>query len=101
SPLHRHAPSLPTRRSSDLVSICLPFLSWSKMCSAPNYVRRRLLVESSEVYELLNWCPKVHKKKVQELLGLHPRVREISRQPGNRSEEHTSELQSHLNLVCR
>src|SRR5260370_20896001 len=30
-----------------------------------------------------------------------PRRRETSRRLGLRSEEHTSELQSHLNLVCR
>src|SRR5260370_22924089 len=28
-------------------------------------------------------------------------IRRLNTQAGNRSEEHTSELQSHLNLVCR
>src|SRR5260370_9336801 len=37
---------------------------------------------------------------------LHPRLQRVRRRPeepeqADRSEEHTSELQSHLNLVCR
>src|SRR2546426_6116530 len=33
--------------------------------------------------------------------GMHPRGRLLRLQPGFRSEEHTSELQSPCNLVCR
>src|SRR5260370_29798698 len=35
---------------------------------------------------------------IGDLVRLRPRV---NRRMGHRSEEHTSELQSHLNLVCR
>src|SRR5260370_6388685 len=33
--------------------------------------------------------------------GFHGRLRRAFHKVGGRSEEHTSELQSHLNLVCR
>src|SRR5260370_25918146 len=48
-------------------------------------------------------------KALGDSIAKDPRVREVrgvatlrtSRTRGSRSEEHTSELQSHLNLVCR
>src|SRR5207237_9755653 len=38
---------------------------------------------------------------VEEYRTLHERAYPIERETEPRSEEHTSELQSHLNLVCR
>src|SRR5260370_29587944 len=38
---------------------------------------------------------------LSELCALLPKSLTIRRSAHNRSEEHTSELQSHLNLVCR
>src|SRR5260370_11328854 len=36
-----------------------------------------------------------------EFVGVERKRRRVHKQTGTRSEEHTSELQSHLNLVCR
>src|SRR5207237_8297911 len=72
--LYRHhldLHSFPTRRSSDLV--CLP--------------RGDLVARGQPV----------HVFQIARLVGIHAAVQ---KEPV-RSEEHTSELQSHLNLVCR
>src|SRR5437773_9778574 len=66
-------------------------------------------IESTRAPEPVGAFP--HAKRVGELLflsGIGPRVRGSKEIPGvtrdsagNRSEEHTSELQSHHDLVCR
>src|SRR5260370_27300258 len=60
------------------------------------------LFRSASVSKLLELCPAV---VAQAKLQLLPRYRSFHRvameRSVSRSEEHTSELQSHLNLVCR
>src|SRR5205809_6914356 len=77
---HRDLHSFPTRRSSDLeyvgrVVIGMPVPSWQAQ------LRVRRVVETADRVE----------RRELVLLG----------EPGMRSEEHTSELQSRLHLVCR
>src|SRR5207237_10659863 len=75
---HRDLHSFPTRRSSDLCRTRLPspaiwsISPWSRNSRSPRPGSRRS--------------------------GHRTRSRPF---PATRSEEHTSELQSHLNLVCR
>src|SRR5260370_6677451 len=42
-----------------------------------------------------------HRSRGPTAVAGHPVSRHYRTAPSNRSEEHTSELQSHLNLVCR
>src|SRR5260370_21357048 len=61
--------------------------------------RRNCLQGSSrgflnQVFSEIGASRKAHGRAVQS-------VQVLEKQPINRSEEHTSELQSHLNLVCR
>src|SRR5207237_8100852 len=82
---HRALPSFPTRRSSDLI--------W-------------FLVEGDQV-GVVHVGAEIEILAVPEQLrpGRRPRRPGLRAQPRQgkmvRSEEHTSELQSHLNLVCR
>src|SRR5690242_21259870 len=74
----RHARSFPTRRSSDLSA------GWC--CTSESLVGRRGET-STRTPARLTWSAARRTESAQ--LGAH------------RSEEHTSELQSHVNLVCR
>src|SRR5260370_29455383 len=56
----------------------------------------RLSPEEQELHRRAN---RVAKVSMQDIKMLRPEQVRLGRQ--NRSEEHTSELQSHLNLVCR
>src|SRR5207237_3183505 len=83
----RHHPDLhsfPTRRSSDLT---LPVLS--RAVSTPVPFRTRTT------------SPRPRTKACADRAGASSCARKNSRSKSIRSEEHTSELQSHLNLVCR
>src|SRR5262249_61644882 len=74
---HPLLPSFPTRRSSDLLPGTAPFTA-STLSSVSTSITTRL--------RTVTWsCP------------MWPPMRI----PGRRSEEHTSELQSLTNLVCR
>src|SRR5690242_21924701 len=81
---HRDLHSFPTRRSSDLVLVAnhAPF-TWGPdpMASAHN----------AAVLEFVA-------RMAYFTLGINAQASAIGR---SRSEEHTSELQSHVNLVCR
>src|SRR5690606_41456908 len=84
SAAHRHLHSFPTRRSSDL----------SYSCDRASANRRLSPSPSSP------WTPEPERHT-----RVPPRSRQVGR-PGSRasstrSEEHTSELQSRENLVCR
>src|SRR5690242_20881547 len=74
---HRDLHSFPTRRSSDLWRIAVrepPDPIVCAPCTLPKPLRRPLIAA---------------------------RLGKLSRYFRSRSEEHTSELQSHVNLVCR
>src|SRR5207237_8162375 len=76
---HLHLHSFPTRRSSDLSPS-----KWSRAPSATRSAMRSCACPTA----CSNLCA--------------PRAIPLGRFPRDmRSEEHTSELQSHLNLVCR
>src|SRR5207248_9995985 len=78
---HRYLHSFPTRRSSDLVSI---------------------LVSSAYSFSSLNSLPKVPLPSLTSATrALTTTVREVNALVAERSEEHTSELQSPYDLVCR
>src|SRR5207237_4680319 len=82
---HRYRPSFPTRRSSDLSSATrrstiVPATAPISRAASPRCAR----------------CPSMKRPRCAR--APWP-ARADS--PGRRSEEHTSELQSHLNLVCR
>src|SRR5207237_10352571 len=78
---HQHLHSFPTRRSSDLDAAKLrdpqksPKSRWGRAARPPGHFARKEMRTGPET-AAANCAPK-------------------------RSEEHTSELQSHLNLVCR
>src|SRR5207237_8646039 len=77
---HLHLPSFPTRRSSDLpVQLCIP--RPMRMSSSNPLVVMRPIFRPRRVRSVLT-------KGFEDDILM-------------RSEEHTSELQSHLNLVCR
>src|SRR5690242_21877638 len=79
---HRHLHSFPTRRSSDLSR--LASLPTMLLCKPPNILPCRTCC---------NLPPALHLRIVSKYIA-----GSCSRR---RSEEHTSELQSHVNLVCR
>src|SRR5690606_40692661 len=82
---HRDRPSFPTRRSSDLSR------------------GRKHGVDALELrceHRVRIAQPDGHARPLRALTGEHEAQRWL-RGAGNRSEEHTSELQSRENLVCR
>src|SRR5690606_41275852 len=79
---YRHLPSFPTRRSSDL----RPFS----------------LKRATPTTRLLGAARLASRASVGPIFPPTPRImRSPSTLPNSRSEEHTSELQSRENLVCR
>src|SRR5207237_9158093 len=64
--------------------------------SATDYLTRALQLATLEV--VLRGAPTRALRIVEDALSRHPLA---AIDPLERSEEHTSELQSHLNLVCR
>src|SRR5690242_21016185 len=80
--IHRALRSFPTRRSSDLPRIIL-----------------RLPRDPHAMIVAARWCPgQAPPLSAARIPHVHA---EVSRANWARSEEHTSELQSHVNLVCR
>src|SRR5690242_21321151 len=79
----RNLPSFPTRRSSDLVDECQATLIEAEALEAIT-AERGIAVEAGQ-----------HRR------NLVTRKRRPARSRSDRSEEHTSELQSHVNIVCR
>src|SRR5699024_12681777 len=82
---HRDLPSSPTRRSSDLRSAASTGSS-SRICRTPHRSSRR---------------PPPPAGGSPSRTGRAPRRRPEARSARSRSEEHTSELQSRFDLVCR
>src|SRR5207237_9826318 len=80
-----HLPSFPTRRSSDLVDYWLPV---SQYIGGIDHLTGHLLYSRFFVKALND----------MGMVGFREPFARLFHQ---RSEEHTSELQSHLNLVCR
>src|SRR5207237_10430482 len=79
-------PSFPTRRSSDLDRA----FQLDPDLAAANVA---MGLASESLADTL--------KYLRRAIELDPSYTEAYHQVGDRSEEHTSELQSHLNLVCR
>src|SRR5438477_3934668 len=79
---HRDLHSFPTRRSSDLIF----FLTLNNFVASPFKA-----LASPGADGVLNYVARADGS------GLNP----LLQYPEMRSEEHTSELQSHVNLVCR
>src|SRR5207237_9734108 len=78
---HRDLHSFPTRRSSDLLRVTEPLFTPATTAESGDRPMR-----------------------TRRSLGMLPGLLSttaLSARPRFRSEEHTSELQSHLNLVCR
>src|SRR5690606_41213235 len=82
---HRDLHSFPTRRSSDLCSDCpmnhIRIIAFQKLCEIYNHFFR--VINQLVIINMKKWYV------------------DILRMPCCRSEEHTSELQSRENLVCR
>src|SRR5690606_40786224 len=79
--------SFPTRRSSDLPKRCERWTIWcarARSCTSASAIRR------------LGWCPLRTRLPSS---GVGPNT--WAYRSNTRSEEHTSELQSRENLVCR
>src|SRR5260370_9247584 len=79
-PCSRH--SATTRRKSSIDS------------SVPRRTFERLCPSLTDNTKFISWTPRARPRSAPRRLG-------ISAETVRRSEEHTSELQSHLNLVCR
>src|SRR5207247_3815166 len=95
----RYLPSFPTRRSSDL-SVAV----WTRTSRACCRVPRR----TGSGLMLATRTPEAGSASSSPPLAVHPDVahgfdpsRDGFRELGGRSEEHTSELQSRVDLVCR
>src|SRR5207237_10832623 len=95
SPRHRRLRSFPTRRSSDLIELAAPIAGVSKVHQriCTHHVQRLQLSRPSRFHHL--------RRSESRLRRKHRAPKLFESFAGLRSEEHTSELQSHLNLVCR
>src|SRR5207302_11416873 len=88
---HRILHSFPTRRSSDL-----------ELGGLEGCIRARRARFERRPLEFDEWSSLLHGLSGHRHDGGHPRRRRRAEQcHGSRSEEHTSELQSRENLVCR
>src|SRR5438132_2914983 len=89
---HRHLHSFPTRRSSDLTDYRRPLVNavWPRPDHIANIVIDPLLAADDTL------SLKSHRERVTVI----DRAFQL-KLPSRRSEEHTSELQSHSDLVCR
>src|SRR5205085_7790284 len=88
----RHLHSFPTRRSSDLVR-----------ASVDDELRRVQTATERTRIALLSLCRCARRERIAptEVVPVIDMERERDHGPFARSEEHTSELQSQSNLVCR
>src|SRR5690242_21073887 len=87
---HRNLHSFPTRRSSDL-NLLAPVLAVNKVVNH-SALDRAGAVESVQGGQVLDGIGRVAPQHVAHAVRFKLE---------HRSEEHTSELQSHVNLVCR
>src|SRR5690606_40617328 len=86
--VHRHRHSFPTRRSSDLASCHVPDSSATREATCRQMPRARVSGVTPDGTRLPTRPP-------------HRPARRSRTRTRTRSEEHTSELQSRENLVCR
>src|SRR5207249_12161529 len=91
---HRHLPSFPTRRSSDLT-----LLDRDKIRAVG--IINRIAAEVGQHYEVLLQLNFPPGREGPRVLGLGHRDLSMLVYRDRRSEEHTSELQSRFDLVCR
>src|SRR5690242_21573564 len=82
--------------SSTLFPYTTLFRSAKVLSVSPSMVRKLARSGSLEVVHV-GRCARIQRKSLLALC----RVTESTERTGARSEEHTSELQSHVNLVCR
>src|SRR5437588_9022079 len=93
---HRDLHSFPTRRSSDLAAVDLGVLAVLVAILADQGVQA--LPRHPDVNDRR---PVVAVALRQQVAAGGPRLEPGGEREGARSEEHTSELQSHSDLVCR
>src|SRR5207237_10764195 len=93
------SPSFPTRRSSDLAESAAG-LAWRRQLCAADRVRQRRkpLAGASDDTKARDRDSGGNRCRTRTN---HSATADRKRFATLRSEEHTSELQSHLNLVCR
>src|SRR5690242_21402263 len=91
---HPRSTLFPTRRSSDLTAIAVDPTNPNGVFVATSGGGVWYAPDANGSYP--SWSP------ITESLGsLAVGAMDVSPTAGGRSEEHTSELQSHVNLVCR
>src|SRR5690606_40653496 len=99
--LHRVQPSLPTRRSSDLIKADIRHALRTQY--SPRHVPDEILEVEDIPYTISGKKTETPVKKI--LAGMDPakavHAGALRNPTSLRSEEHTSELQSRENLVCR
>src|SRR5207237_9191884 len=96
--LSAYARSFPTRRSSDLNAIALVRVGW-RFRRRAWYRRVPFLPLPSREY--VRWRMHTAYGRDDAVPPADDVIRYARWATRDRSEEHTSELQSHLNLVCR
>src|SRR5690606_40846193 len=96
-----HPHSFPTRRSSDLWSAALDFDSPSAAATSRTYCSRRPSSISATRYRIWPRLYAVAPDQPPNALRAADTASRASLREDWRSEEHTSELQSRENLVCR
>src|SRR5690606_41801297 len=94
---HRALPPFPTRRSSDLER-----LFQGRPPCAPRLVHERIFADEEQVEGDQGRRRAVAvTPHLRDVLHVHPALQTLEALDPSRSEEHTSELQSRENLVCR
>src|SRR5438034_510738 len=93
--------SFPTRRSSDLGGAFLSANISTMDSSFPTDVSIKAMSEGAKTEKKNGKYDEVKWLALDDLLGLEFRQSKQERPDDIRSEEHTSELQSHSDLVCR
>src|SRR5207249_12266263 len=91
-------PSFPTRRSSDLLTVASPVAPPDAQAPARRPMRVGVI---SPCYDPEEGSAAVAGAICRSLVALGNRVHVLTGFPNYRSEEHTSELQSRFDLVCR
>src|SRR5690606_42098899 len=100
SAVQRHRVSFPTRRSSDLEAEAKDYLVSVRERFLNPFLKHRIsdIASNHEEKKQRRFAPIIARAKE---LGLNLEQRRLNQALSSRSEEHTSELQSRENLVCR
>src|SRR5205814_4274716 len=95
---HTYLHSFPTRRSSDLIVL-------NELCALA-WTSRRIVMTSDgspwrPVVHVEDICEAIYRSLVAPEDAVRGKIFNVGQTSENRSEEHTSELQSLRHLVCR